>query len=371
MDTQEPDNKTQSSQALQLPDGFHEALFEYNPCQTIVVDETGGIITCNRAKRLSSDRLPGDGDVIFKDYAARYTNADMFTEFVECIKAGETKKFPELKYVDGKHFSVTISPFPGGAIIITEDITAEKEAEQELKDANAHLHEKDRLKTAFVTTVSHELRTSLCVLKNTISNVTAQRFGWINRKLKDKFHVANSSVDRLAQVIDDFIEMSEIETGSVQLVPESVDIRQLASELAASLASRANERDIQLTIDIPESNLTVHADRSRLSQVLRQLLDNAVKFVPDGGNVELAAKDIGDQIQINVSDNGPGIKPEDLERIFDCFGEAEVSDTTGQVSIGLGLTLARQFIEMQNGRIWAQSLPGQGADFHILLPKNA
>jgi signal transduction histidine kinase len=348
---------------------FNKALFEYNPSQTIVVDDQGRIITYNQAKRESGDRLPEPSDVMFKDYAGRY-DIDMYSELTECIRTGQTKELPEQKYMD-KILSTTISPFPGGAIIITEDVTAMVQAERELKKANEDLKEKNRLQTAFVTNVSHELRTALCIFKNTISNLTAGGKGKIDRKLRDSFQIADDSVGRLARVIDDFIELSEIETGKLQLSCTELDLRPVISKLADSMMPLAKDRKIKLKTIIRDRNLPVHADRDKIERVIRHLIDNAIKFAPEGGKIELRSQDLGDQIGMDVEDNGPGISNDNLEKVFDCFVKIQEPHMTGVAGVGLGLTLAKQLVEMHGGRIWAESTLGQGSTFHIVVPKHA
>lgn len=345
---------------------FNKALFEYNPSQTIVVDEQGRIITYNKAKRESSDRLPNSGDIMFRDYAGRY-DIDMYSELTRCIRTGERAKFPEQIYMD-KILSTTISPFPGGAIVITEDVTARAEAEKELTKANEELKEKDRLQTAFVSNVSHELRTALCIFKNTISNLTAGGKGKIDKKLQASFRMADESVGRLAQVIDDFIELSEIETGKVELVCNQVNLGEVIREVAASMTPRTKSKNIKLKTTA-DGELAALVDRDKLRNVLSQLLDNAIKFTEQGGKIEVSAGDSGDEITVAVKDDGPGIENGNLEKVFDCFTKYESGASGNSAGVGLGLTLAKQLVEMHGGRIWAQSTVGEGSTFHFSVPK--
>ncbi len=346
---------------------FNKALFEYNPSQTIVVDDQGRIITFNKAKRDSGDRLPTAGDVMFKDYAGRY-DIDMYCELTECMRTGETGAFPEQRYAD-KILSTTISPFPGGAIIITEDVTARVEAEKELKKANKELKEKGRLQTAFVSNVSHELRTALCIFKNTISNLTAGGKGKLDRKLRENLQIADESVGRLARVIDDFIELSEIETGKVGLSCSQFDLGSVICGVAEAMEPLAKAKKIKVKTITGGGELTVCADRDKIEHVLRHLLDNAIKFVPEGGKIEVCAQESGDEVAVAVKDNGPGIQSDDLEKVFDCFARSETAQSAGTAGVGLGLTVAKQLIEMHGGRIWAQSTVGQGCTFHFVVPK--
>jgi len=345
---------------------FNKALFEYNPSQTIVVDNEGRIITYNKAKGESGDRLPNDGDIMFKDYAGKY-DIDMYSELTRCIQTGERATFPEQRYMD-KLLSTTISPFPGGAIIITEDVTARAEAERELTRANDELKEKDRLQTAFVTNVSHELRTALCIFKNTISNLTAGGKARIDKKLQASFQMADESVGRLAQVIDDFIELSEVETGRVELACRQADLGELVREVSDSVAPVAKGKNIKLKTSTG-GELSVCVDRDKLRNVLRQLLDNAIKFTGQGGKIEVSAKDSGNEITVAVKDDGAGIENVKLEKVFDCFTKYEAGVSGNSAGVGLGLTLAKQLVQMHGGRIWAESTVGQGSTFRFTVPK--
>ncbi len=346
---------------------FNKALFEYNPSQTIVVDEEGRIITYNKAKRDSGDRLPGSGDVMFKDYAGRY-DIDMFSELCECIRTGETGKFPGQRYMD-KILSTTISPFPGGAIVITEDVTAKVQAKRELKSANEELKEKDKLQTAFVTNVSHELRTALCVFKNTISNLTAGGKGKGDKKLGESLQMADESVGRLAQVMDDFVELSEIEMGKAELSCSQFDLGEVIRSVVDSMAPRAKAAKSKVKTIASNGELTVCADSDKIGHVLRHLLGNAIKFAGQGGKIEVCALDSGGDVTVAVKDDGPGITSGNLEKVFDCFAKFETAQPGSSAGVGLGLTLAKGLIEMHGGRIWAESTVGEGSTFHFTVPK--
>ena len=348
---------------------FNKALFEYNPSQTIVVDEEGKIITCNKAKRESGDRLPGSGDVMFKDYAGRY-DIDMFSELTKCIRTGERGQFGEQKYVD-KILSTTISPFPGGAIVITEDVTSKVEAEKELTKANEELKERDRLQTTFVSNISHELRTALCIFRNTMSNMAAGSKGKLDKKLAENLRMADDSVGRLWQVIDDFVELSEIETGNVQLSCSRFDLGEVIRSVVDSMTPRAKSKKIKLKIAAKKDGLSVIADGDKIRHVLKHLVDNGIKFVPEGGKVEICAQDSDDEVRVTVKDNGLGIESDKIEKIFDCFTKYGAAHSGSMAGVGLGLTLAKGLIEMHGGRIWAESTVGEGSTFHFTLPKQS
>ena len=352
---------------LRKSEEFNRALFDFNPCQTIVVDTEGKIITYNKVKRESGDRLPGENDIIFKDYAGRYED-DMYSELQKCIKEGQTRRFPDQKYVD-KYLTTTISPFPGGATIITEDVTKRVEAEKELAQAHEELKEKDKLKTAFVSTISHELRTSLCIFNNTVSNMNAGAMGKVNKKLKDSFEMASQSVDRLAKVIDEFIELSEIELGNVQLIKEEVDMRAIFEDVVKWANPKLKENNLKIKSVMPDVPSLITLDSAGITKVLHHLLDNAVKFSPNGSTIELQLEDRGRDVAFYVKDLGPGIEEENIEIIFDCFAKFDPNDCPGKTGLGIGLTLAKGIVEMHNGEIIVASTPGKQTTFRVVIPK--
>jgi signal transduction histidine kinase len=365
--TEDVTEQQKAEAELRQSEAFNRALFDYNPCQTIIVDNTGRIITYNRAKRESGDRLPREGDIIFKDYAGRCEH-DMYSELTACIGTGQTRRFPDQTYGD-KILSTTISPFPGGATIITEDVTQRIEAERKLAAANEVLKEKDRLKTAFVSTIAHELRTSLCIFQNVISNMNSGAMGKVHGKLREMLEMAGDSVRRLAHVIDDFVELSEAELGQCALMREQLDMTVFCRDAIEAVQPRLKARKIQLKTLLPEGGCLVTVDRAKMAKVLRHLLDNAAKYAPEGGYVEFCLEDRGRDAAFYVKNNGPGIAPENLEKIFDCFTSIEVDGQCGRAGIGLGLTLVRQIVKMHGGEVLAVSKPGKTTTFRVVIPR--
>jgi len=363
--TKDVSEQKKTEQALRKSEEFNRALFEYNPCQAIIVDTQGRIITYNRAKRQSADRLPNPGDVIFRDYASKY-DIDMYAQLMECIETGQTREFGEQRYVD-KILSTTISPFPGGATIITEDVTKRKEAERALQHANEILTEQDRTKLAFVASLSHELRTSLCIFNNAVSNLNAGALK-IDSKVQKTLEMAGESVDRLARVIDDFVELSEIETGNVTPDCDEFEMNSLICEVIDSMKRRLEEKKIKVKTSMPKKLLAVNGESAMIEKVLWHLLDNAIKYSPAEGKIVVKLEDLGGQVAVSVKDNGPGIEGENLEKIFDCFVRFDVPGS-GAAGIGLGLSLADKIIKLHAGKIWVNSLPDKGSTFRFVIPK--
>ena len=363
--TKDVTEQKKAEHALRKSEEFNRALFEYNPCQAIIVDTKGRIITYNRAKRQSADRLPNPGDVIFRDYAGKY-DIDMYAQLTECIETGQTRKFGEQRYVD-KILSTTISPFPGGATVITEDVTKRKEAQRELHRANDILMEQDRAKIAFVASLSHELRTSLCIFYNAVSNLNTGALK-IDSKIQKTLEMAGESVNRLARVIDDFVELSEIETGNAKPAFDEFEMNSLICKVIDSMKRHLENKKIKVKTSMPRKPLAVNGESAMIEKVLWHLLDNALKYSPAEGKIVVKLEDLGGQVAVSVKDNGPGIEGENLEKIFDCFVRFDVTGS-GTVGIGIGLSLADKIIKLHAGKIWVNSLPDKGSTFRFVIPK--
>lgn len=252
--------------------------------------------------------------------------------------------------------------------LYARDVTEVRRAHQELLRINAALREHDRLKSEFVSTVSHELRTPLCIFKNTISNAMAGVMGKVSPKLYASLEMADRSIDRLSRIIGDFLDISKIESGTLRLERESLSVRSLVEEVIASLRPLAEAKGIEMEGRLPRREMQVFADRDRVIQVLTNLVGNAIKFIPVNCHVEVAARQVDEQVEFLVKDDGPGLSRDDMERIFDRFVQMHKIAGAGEHGTGLGLAIAKSLVEMHGGRIWVESAPAQGCRFYFTLP---
>jgi signal transduction histidine kinase len=245
-----------------------------------------------------------------------------------------------------------------------------KEVEEKLRSANEKLKEDDELKNEFISMVSHELRTPLSIFKNVISNALAGVFGQISRKLQDNLEMMDENVDRLGRIIDNFLDISKIEAGRMEINRLDLNLSVLTREVVDSFRRLAEDKGVEIQGVIPEIKLIVNADRDKIIQVLTNLIGNAMKFVPTrGARINVYVKDLGNEVGVDVEDNGVGIDRNDIDKIFHRFTRIEktAAETHGT---GLGLSISKQLIEMQDGRIWVESTPGQGSIFCFVLPKS-
>ena len=263
-----------------------------------------------------------------------------------------------------------------GTISFGEDVTEYRrlieqlrDSEKKLKRANEELEERDRLKSEFVSTVAHEIRTPLCIFKNIISNTMAGIMGKINPKLRKNLQLADRNIDRLSRIISNFLDIAKIEAGQMELSIAPVDIQMVIANVVESFATVVSAKGLNLKTVVPQTPIPIHADRDRLVQILTNLLGNAVKFTNTAGHIQITLIDSGDSIKLTVRDDGPGIEAEDIPKVFHRFVQLRKNPTAEHGS-GLGLTIAKQFVEMHHGKIWVESDFGHGCAFCFELPKS-
>jgi len=267
----------------------------------------------------------------------------------------------------GIYLEVTTSPIINedgqinGSVHIAKDITERKRVEQERK-------EHDRLKSEFVATVSHEMRTPLAIFKNIISNALVGVMGRVNPKLRENLEMANRTIDRLARIIGEFLDVSKIEAEKVSLYLTQFDIRSAISDVVGTLASLSDGKNIEVETYMSDCEIFVDADRDRIEQALINLISNAIKFAPEGGHVNVRAKGLDTMVAVEVEDDGPGIESGDIEKIFDRFIQVEKQVGPGEHGTGLGLPIAKELVEMHGGRIEVESELGRGTTFTVFLP---
>ena len=253
---------------------------------------------------------------------------------------------------------------------LTREIEEHKATEEKLIEVNEKLKEHDRMKSEFVMTVSHELRTPLTIFKNIISNALAGVTGKIPAKLRRNLEIADGTVGRLASIISDFLDISKLEVGKMKLVCRPLTIQTIVGDIVDTLRFMTESRDINLQVHMPDERIVVNVDYEKMAQVLTNLIDNAVKYVPEeNGEIVVTVKDLDREVSVDVRDNGVGIEGEDINRVFDRFVQVEKHIGPGKHGTGLGLAICKELVELHQGRIWVENLTTGGADFCFVLPK--
>lgn len=264
---------------------------------------------------------------------------------------GGSSRREEIELSDGRVFNAQRTAIEGvGQSIVLQDIT--------------HLKELDRIKSEFVTTVSHDLRSPLTAILGYVELI--ERAGDINEQQREFVERVQFSVQQITNLVTDLLDLGRIEAG-LETTRESSPISVLARYAVEGLRAAAETRGLQLRVDLPEDLPLVSGDPIRLRQMIGNLLENAIKYTPKDGQVTIMASSEGDQVILKVSDTGPGIPPADQPYLFDKFFRASnVADRSP--GTGLGLSIVKSIVDHHNGRIWVDSSLGQGTTFTVVLP---
>jgi len=239
---------------------------------------------------------------------------------------------------------------------------------REIEDKSRQLEAASRHKSEFLANMSHELRTPLNAVIG-FSEVLLQRmFGELNAKQDEYLKDIYASGQHLLSLINDILDLSKIEAGRMELAPAPFHLPSALDNAVTLVRERAGRHGIALQLDIDPALGEVAGDERKIKQVLLNLLSNAVKFTPEGGRISLKAGLTDGAVEIAVTDTGIGIAPEDQAAIFEEFRQVGSDETRKQEGTGLGLTLAKKFVELHGGRIWVESEPGRGSTFTFTLP---
>ena len=239
---------------------------------------------------------------------------------------------------------------------------------REIADKGRQLEAASRHKSEFLANMSHELRTPLNAVIG-FSEVLAERmFGEVNEKQAEYLQDILSSGRHLLSLINDILDLSKVEAGRLELELGRFHLPTALDNALTLVRERATRHGITLTQTVDERLGDIVADERKVKQILLNLLSNAAKFTPEGGQVGLTATAVDGAITIAVSDTGIGIAPEDQAAIFEEFRQVGREDARKQEGTGLGLTLAKKFVELHGGRIWVESQVGQGSTFSFTLP---
>lgn len=245
----------------------------------------------------------------------------------------------------------------------------------ELERANQELRRIDQMKSEFVSVASHELRTPLSAIKNAVQLVLKRKAGDINETQAKFLSMAERNIDRLTNILNDLLNLSRIESGRIPLKFEELDLKGIVESTVSSFRPQAEGKSIRLAAGVPGDLPTVYGDREKIEQVLVNLIGNALKFTPEGGEIEIGAERVpaqdeehGGMVAVSVRDTGIGIPQEHLKSIFKKFYQVEGSLQRSVGGTGLGLAITKGLVELHHGSIWAESHPGKGSTFTFTLP---
>lgn len=228
----------------------------------------------------------------------------------------------------------------------------------------------NQLKSEYVSTVSHEMRTPLTSIKAYLDLLLEGETGELNEMQLEALRVMEGSTNRIIDMINNFLDLARVEEGIISFERKPFVFDSAVSEAVGPLRGQFNEKDIRLKVHLPGRPLWVAGDRTRIVQVLTNLLSNAYKYTPSGGEVNLSVTSDGPRLRTDVSDTGIGIAEEDQAKIFTKFYRASNNELADQVvGSGLGLAISKSIVEMHGGEIWFESKAGSGSTFSFTLPR--
>ncbi|MGD8297362.1 MAG: ATP-binding protein [Desulfobacterales bacterium] len=267
--------------------------------------------------------------------------------------------------------------------MLRQEIEERKRAQLETKNAKIAAEAALRTKSEFLANMSHELRTPLNHILGFTELILDKKVGELNELQEEYLNDVHSSGTHLLALINDILDLSKIEAGRLKYNPTQIPIREILASSLIMIKEKAMKRSIIISKELGNIPESIHADDTNLKQILYNLLSNAVKFTPNGGSIHLAAKRLSnanfpqnndkasskEYIQISIKDSGIGLKKENLTKIFQPFEQVENSSSRQFQGTGLGLSLAKNLVELNGGQIWAES-DGEdlGAVFSFSLP---
>ncbi len=243
-------------------------------------------------------------------------------------------------------------------------------AQEDLKKKNQKLIELNELKSDFVSIVSHELRTPLTSIKNAVSIVRGGKAGHTTEDQQKFLLMAERNIKRLTTIINDLLDLSKLEAGKMRMSFQKTDLSDCLDIALSFLKTKLTDKSIIFEKEIPANLPPLYIDPDRIVQVITNLIENAIKFVPKSGQISITANPLeGKFILISVSDTGIGIPPEELDSIFDKFHQVAKPLTRKVGGTGLGLSIVKKIIEEHQGKIRVESEMGKGSSFYFTLPQ--
>jgi two-component system phosphate regulon sensor histidine kinase PhoR len=327
----------------------------------LVVDARSRVTLMNRTfQKLFELRDPAVGVPLVE--AVRHATLDQL--IAETLRTGEAVR-GELSLADSRthserHVEVSAVPIKNtnaevtGAVVLFHDITELKQLDQIRRD--------------FVANVSHELRTPLSILRGYIE-VLFDEPQTSREELTRILSIMERHSKRLQRLVDDLLSLAQLESSHAELELGVVRMDELFNNLIRDWKEKLAGKNLKVIVDLPSEALTLRADGTRLEEVLHNLLDNAVKFSPENGEIRLRGARCGSNVVLSVADNGIGISKEHLPRIFERFYRADKARSHELGGTGLGLAIVKHIAQLHGGRVEAESEPGRGTTIRVLLPE--
>ncbi len=323
----------------------------------------------------SREEMLGRGGLPMAPPSRREEGEELFAR----VRAGESVNDYETvrQRKDGTLVPVSIAAGPVrdgsgrvvGNMVAYTDISERKAQEQVVAEARAEAERVSAAKSRFVATMSHELRTPLAIILGQAKMMRDSSFPKRNGWAKQSGHTIEDSAQQLLSLVNDILDLARAEAGSIDVNPEDVNLAEFVDDMRQTVVGLVRGKGLEVTFDVTPDLPKVRADQVRLRQIILNLIDNAVKYTPADGKVDLKAVAKSDVVEVSVSDTGVGIPPEAGDLIFEPFFRVKgTRSQRGEASTGLGLALTRRLVEAQGGSIAYESERGVGTTVTFTLP---
>jgi signal transduction histidine kinase len=367
--------------------GYQEEIIEAIPSTIIVVNRSLEVLYANRnyyAKSVAKRERDVLGERLSRVIPSMLIEkTGIIDKIREVFLTGVPFDGDQIRYPGGMFYFYKIYPlkedeeFISKVVIFMENITELTRLEEELREsyvklenAFAELKENDEIKSEFISTASHELRTPITVINSYVEMFEGGMLGELTGIQREKVAIISSQIEHMIRLVEDMLDVSRLESKALKINKYLIRVDDIARKALDDLSRLAGlkEQSVSLTIEgeLPE----VEGDDRRIKQVFNNLLTNAIKYTPKKGKIEVIISDEAEDIRVSIIDNGIGVAKKDQQRIFEKFYTGSGSSLTRESGrMGLGLAIAKGIIEAHEGRIWVESEVGRGSTFIFTLPK--
>lgn len=368
------DNVNDMLGSLQEKEGNYRSLFEQSNDAIMIFDSNGLVLDANGR---TSELLGYEKSMLQGQHIARLSpwgHAPVALDvFKETLKKGSVHSEVKMKLFDGNVIDADVSSSvidgeKNTVQAIVRDVTEKKRSEKALLDAKLAAEVASRTKSEFISIMSHELRTPLTSIIGFSDILLEGMTGDLNEKQDAYLKNISSSGKCLLDIINNILDISKIESEGVELDFEILNVSEVFEEIGDIIMPLTAKKDLSLKIHNDSKLSVINADRQVFKQIIYNLISNAIKFTPKGGNIDVSVELRDNMAQFSVKDNGPGIAKEDYDNIFQPFTQLDSSHNRFYGGTGLGLFLVKKFVEMHGGKVWLESEMGNGSTFYFELP---
>jgi PAS domain S-box-containing protein len=360
-----------------------EAIFGAMEQGVVFINDRNQIVYCNPAaekiRNIQFDKI--FGQLIFEVHPDK--SHPKVSQVIQDLKSGKAKGHHRMniQMVEGKFYDNTYSAVWGlndqylGVIVVTQDVTKRKEAEDELKEAlkklqvaNEELKHLNQMKDDFFSNVSHELKTPMISVIGYMGMMLREKFGLLGEEQRKVLEISYKNLLKLGKNIDDLLDLAELGIRKKSWVFETIDLSRVIKFSCSTVEPLAREHQIELAVQLPPLPIKISGVEDKLQQLFDNLLTNAIKFNRQGGKIGVGIHNDAQQAFIHISDTGVGISQASLKEVFNRHFQEGIKPLGKAKGLGIGLSLVQEIVDLHRGKILIESEVGKGTTFTVMLP---